>query len=70
MTDITDRINELESQLAHIENMQEELSAVVADHGKIIDQLRKQAKRQNEQLKELANDSLGKPSENAPPPHY
>jgi uncharacterized coiled-coil protein SlyX len=41
MTDITDRISELESQLAHIENMQEELSAVVADHGKIIDQLRK-----------------------------
>ncbi|MDA0231777.1 MAG: SlyX family protein [Proteobacteria bacterium] len=70
MTDTTDRINELESRLAHIENMQEELSAVVADQGEIIDQLRKQAQRQNEKLRELANDNLGKPSENVPPPHY
>ncbi len=70
MTDTTDRINELESRLAYIENMQEELSAVIADHGKTIDQLRKLAQRQNEKLSELADDRLQKPPENVPPPHY
>lgn len=70
MTDTTDRIDELESRLAYIENMQEELSAVIADHGKTIDQLRKLAQRQNEKLSELADDRLQKPPENVPPPHY
>ena len=42
MPDTTDRIDELEARLAHHENMQEELSAVVAEQGKLIDQLREQ----------------------------
>ena len=70
MPDTTDRIDELESRLAHHEKMQEELSAVVADKGKIIDQLREQVRRQIEQLRELANDMSGKSPGDVPPPHY
>ncbi len=70
MPDITDRIDELESRLAHHEKMQEELSAVIAEQGKIIDQLREQARRQNDKLRELADDMSQKAPGDVPPPHY
>jgi SlyX protein len=70
MPDITDRIDELESRLAHHEKMQEELSAVIAEQGKIIDQLREQARRQNDKLRELADDMSQKAPGDVTPPHY
>ena len=70
MPDITDRIDELEFRLAHHEKMQEELSAVIAEQGKIIDQLREQARRQNDKLRELADDMSQKAPGDVPPPHY
>lgn len=70
MPDITDRIDELESRLAHHEKMQEELSTVIAEQGKIIDQLREQARRQNDKLRELADDMSQKAPGDVPPPHY
>ena len=70
MPDSTNRINELESRLAYLENSQEELSAVVADQGKIIDRLLEQVQRQKHQLLELADDMPRKPADDLPPPHY
>ena len=70
MPDITDRIDELKSRLAHHEKMQEELSAVIAEQGKIIDQLREQARRQNDKLRELADDMSQKAPGDVTPPHY
>jgi len=70
MTDITDRIDELESRLAHHEKMQDELSAVIAEQGKMIGQLREQAQRQNEKLREVAGDMSQKAPGDVPPPHY
>jgi len=70
MPDDSDRLNELESRLAYLENTQEELSAVLADQGKLIDQLLEQVDRQKHQLLALADEMPRKPADDVPPPHY
>jgi SlyX protein len=64
------RMIALESRLAHHERMAEELSQVVAEQGRKIDQLTRQSQRLVERLREVEAGWEGSPQDDNPPPHY
>lgn len=69
MTDIEDRLIDLETRLAHHERMTEELSEVIARQDRTIDLLSAQLRRLIGRLQNLEGAVLSVP-ENQKPPHY
>lgn len=65
-----DRIDELETRLAHHERTVEELSGVVARQADEIDALRERVHRLTERLQTLEEVSPRPPGDDTPPPHY
>jgi len=71
MTDpLEPRVIDLESRMAHYERMGDELSSVLAEHGKAIDILNAQVRRLAERLRELEAMATRLPPDDKPPPHY
>lgn len=71
MTDpVESRLIELETRLAHYERLAEDLSAVMAEQGRIIDRMAAQVRRLSERLAELEAGWPRSPQDDKPPPHY
>ncbi len=71
MTDpVESRLIELETRLAHHERLAEDLSAVMAGQGQVIDRLAAQVRRLAERLAELDAGWSRPPQDDKPPPHY
>lgn len=63
-----DRLTTIEIRLAHFERATEDLSDIVLEQGRSIDQLRLEVQHLQEKLAALAWDKT--PSDDRPPPHY
>ncbi len=71
MTDPKDsRLADLEARLVHHERALDELSAVVAAQGRVLDRLSTGVRSLTERLRDLAADLPRPPSDDKPPPHY
>lgn len=71
MTDpLEPRIIDLENRAAYYERLGDELSSVVAEHGRTIDILNAQVRRLAERLRELEAMANRLSPDDKPPPHY
>jgi uncharacterized coiled-coil protein SlyX len=66
--EIADRFTRLESHLANLEHLTEQLNGVVTAQGREIDLLRKALQRQGDTLENLELERIR--STNPKPPHY
>jgi SlyX protein len=64
----TQRMDRLESHLAHLEHQVEQLNGVVIEQGKLLDRLKKETQRQGSALQTLELERLQ--SNVQKPPHY
>ena len=62
------RIDRLESHLAHLEHQVEQLNGVVIEQGKVLDSLRKETQRQSGAMRTLELERIK--SNVQKPPHY
>lgn len=62
------RMDKLESHLAHLEHQVEQLNGVVIDQGKLLDRLKKEVQRQSSMMQTLELERMK--SNNQKPPHY
>ena len=62
------RIDKLESHLAHLEHQVEQLNEVVIEQGKLLDRLKKETQRQSGILQALELERIR--SNVQKPPHY
>lgn len=62
------RLDKLESHLAHLEHQVEQLNGVVIEQGKLLDRLRKETQRQSGIMQTLDLASIK--SNVQKPPHY
>jgi len=62
------RMDRLESHLAHLEHQVEQLNGVVIEQGKLLDWLRKEIQRQSEAMQTLELERMK--SNVQKPPHY
>lgn len=66
--DIAERFERLESNLAHVEHLAEQLNAVVIEQGRQLDALKKLVQRQASTLETMELERIK--GTNAKPPHY
>lgn len=67
---VEQRLVDLESRLAHHEQVAEDLSQVVAEQAKVIDMLTLQIRRVHHRIKEVEEGWDRSPQDDRPPPHY
>ncbi len=66
--EISQRLERLEANSAHLEHQVEQLNQVIIEQAKTIDALKKQAQRQSQTLESMELDRIK--GTNAKPPHY
>jgi SlyX protein len=66
--EVTERLTRLESTIAHLEYLTEQLNDVVTQQGRQIDQLKKKLQRQAQSLETIEMERIR--STNPKPPHY
>ena len=66
--EISQRLERLEANSAHLEHQVEQLNQVIIEQAKTIDVLKKQAQRQSQTLESMELDRIK--ATNAKPPHY
>ena len=62
------RMDKLESHLAHLEHQVEQLNGVIIDQGKLLERLKKEVQRQSSIMQTLELERMK--SNNQKPPHY
>ena len=62
------RMNKLESHVAHLEHQVEQLNEVIIDQGKLLDRIKKEVQRQSSILQTLELERMK--SNVQKPPHY
>ncbi len=62
------RMDKLESHLAHLEHQVEQLNGVIIDQGKLLDRLKKEVQRQSSIMQTLELERMK--SNHQKPPHY
>ena len=65
MSDMQERLIDLESRLMHQEKLYEQLNEVVTEQAALIDRLEREISRLKEQILAGPNEDV-----NEPPPHY
>ncbi len=68
LDEYSQRIDKLESHLAHLEHQVEQLNGVVIEQGKLLDRLKKETHRQSGIMQTLELESMKSNVEK--PPHY
>jgi len=66
--EVTARFTRLESQLAHLEHLVEQINSVVIEQGGDLDRMKKLLQRQGQTLETIEMDRIK--STNPKPPHY
>jgi SlyX protein len=62
------RMDRLESHLAHLEHQVEQLNGVVIEQGKLLDRLKKETQRQSSAMQTLELERINSNAQK--PPHY
>jgi len=62
------RFEEVESTIAHLEHLVEQLNEVVIDQGKLLERLKKEVQRQSSAMQTLELECIK--SNQQKPPHY
>ena len=68
MDETSQRLQRLESNVAHLEHQVEQLNAVLIEQGKVTEQLKKQLLRQARTLESIEMERIK--ATNPKPPHY
>jgi SlyX protein len=66
--EVAERLTRLETTIAHLEHLTEQLNGVVTEQGRELDQLKKRLQRQAQSLETIEMDRIR--STNSKPPHY
>jgi uncharacterized coiled-coil protein SlyX len=66
--EISERLQKLEANVAHVEYQLEQLNAVIVDHSKVIERLKREVQRQSETIETQELERIK--SNNQKPPHY
>ena len=66
--EMSQRLEKLESNVAHLEHQVEQLNEVVASQGRLVELLKKQVQRQSGVLETMELEHIK--STSAKPPHY
>ena len=66
--DVGERLTRLESAIAHLEHLTEQLNEVVTGQGRQLDQMRKRLELQDHSLQTIELERIR--STNPKPPHY
>jgi uncharacterized coiled-coil protein SlyX len=66
--EVAERLTRLESTVAHLEHLTEQLNDVVTQQGQQLDQLRKKLQRQAQSLETIEMERIR--STDPKPPHY
>jgi SlyX protein len=64
----SERIETLESNLAHLEHQVEQLNSVVIEQGRLLDRLKKEVQRHSTAMQTMELERIK--SNNQKPPHY
>jgi SlyX protein len=64
----SDRLDRLESHIAHLEHLVEQLNGVVIEQGKLLDRLKKETQRQSGAMRTLELERIKANAQK--PPHY
>ncbi len=64
----SERLQRLESTVAHLERQLDELNDVVVEQGKLLDRLKKELQRQSSTVRSIELDRIK--ANNPRPPHY
>ena len=70
MTDENQRLNDIETTLAHHDKVITELSDVINDQWKEIESLKRQITKANNKIEELENSAGNRDEANVKPPHW
>lgn len=70
MSQMDERITELEIRLTHIEDTLDVLNQTIIDQHNLIDQLQLQVSILEKKLKAAATSNIANENEETPPPHY
>jgi uncharacterized coiled-coil protein SlyX len=66
--DVSERLKEVEANVAHLEHQVEQLNQVLIGQGKLVEQLKKQVQRQSGVLETQELERIK--ANNPRPPHY
>jgi uncharacterized coiled-coil protein SlyX len=66
--EVAERLTRLESNLAHLEHLTDDLNGVVVEQGRQIEQLKKQLQRQSQTIETIELERIR--ATNPKPPHY
>ncbi len=66
--EFSQRLQKLESHVAHLEHQVDELNGVVIEHDKLLARLKREVQRQTQTMEALELDRMK--ANNAKPPHY
>ena len=64
----SERLVKIEAHVAHLEHQVEQLNGVLIEHGRIVEQLKRQAQRQSASLEAMEMERIK--ATNSKPPHY
>ena len=68
MSDATERLEKIETHLAHLERQYEQLNQVVIEQGRVLTRLQKESAKVSETVQTIELDRIR--SNNTKPPHY
>ena len=66
--EISQRLEKIEANFAHLEHQVEQLNQVIIEQGKVVEMLRRQAQKQSQALESIELERIK--ATNAKPPHY
>jgi SlyX protein len=69
-TELTNRIEMLETRLMHLEDALDELTRTLLKQEKLVAEQAETIKRLETRIRTLAPPELAQPGEETPPPHY
>jgi uncharacterized coiled-coil protein SlyX len=66
--DVSARLGQIESHVAHLEHQVEQMNAVIVEQGRLVERLKKEVHRQTTAMQSLELERIQ--ANNTKPPHY
>jgi uncharacterized coiled-coil protein SlyX len=66
--DVSGRLGQIESHVAHLEHQVEQMNSVLVEQGKLVERLKKEVHRQSATMESMELEQIK--ANNPKPPHY